>query len=115
MTFTPPSNTDTNIHLIIIQVALKTALRSYTAARGLITSELEPLVAPELRLIQESITEAFDVSPGRSRFTTRRRVRWDSKDIGSCKFLKFSTCFFLPLDITDLSLHSNHLFSLLQG
>jgi dynein heavy chain 1 len=45
-------------------------------------------VAPELRFIQESIMEAFDVSPGRSRPTARRRVRWDSKDVGSCKFLQ---------------------------
>ena len=64
-------------------MTLKTALRSYAAARGLVTPDLEPLVAQELQLIQESITEAFDVSTGRSKQTTRRRVRWDSKDIGS--------------------------------
>jgi hypothetical protein len=86
------------VHLPIIQVALKTALRSYAAARGLITPELEPLVAQELRFIRESITEAFDVSPGRSKSTTRRRVRWDSKDFGSCKFLLNSLTFILLFD-----------------
>lgn len=64
-------------------VTLKTALRSYAAARGLVTPDLEPLVAQELQLIRESMAEAFDVSTGSSKQTTRHRVRWDSKDIGS--------------------------------
>jgi dynein heavy chain 1 len=62
-------------------VALKTALQSYAAARGLITPELEPLVARELHAIQESITEAFDASSGRSKSSTKRRIRWDSKGL----------------------------------
>eukprot|EP00578_Thalassiosira_sp_NH16_P000852 CAMPEP_0181130604 /NCGR_PEP_ID=MMETSP1071-20121207/29959_1 /TAXON_ID=35127 /ORGANISM="Thalassiosira sp., Strain NH16" /LENGTH=49 /DNA_ID= /DNA_START= /DNA_END= /DNA_ORIENTATION= len=45
-------------------MALRTALRSYAAARGLVTSDLEPLVAPELRAIRESISEAFDAPSG---------------------------------------------------
>jgi dynein heavy chain 1 len=64
-------------------VALKTALRSYAAARGLITKELEPLVSQELRAIQESIAEAFDVSCDGSKKTSKRRTRWDSKDVGA--------------------------------
>ena len=62
-------------------MALKTALQSYSAARGLITPELEPLVAQELNAIKESISEAFDVSPGKAKPTTKRRIRWDSKDL----------------------------------
>lgn len=62
-------------------MALKTALQSYAAARGLVTAELEPLVAVELGAIKESIMEAFDVSPGRAKPTTKRRIRWDSKDL----------------------------------
>ncbi len=64
-------------------MALKTALRSYAAARGLITKELEPLVSQELRAIQESIAEAFDVSCDGSKKTSKRRTRWDSKDVGA--------------------------------
>ncbi|KAL7555016.1 hypothetical protein ACHAWF_018608 [Thalassiosira exigua] len=62
-------------------MALKTALRSYAAARGLVTPELEPLVAQELGTIKDAIAEAFDASPGKSKPTTRRRIRWDSKDL----------------------------------
>ena len=62
-------------------VALKTALQSYAAARGLVTPALEPLVAQELAAIRETIAEAFDVAPGKSKPTTRRRVRWDSKGL----------------------------------
>lgn len=64
-------------------MALKTALCSYAAARCLITPELEPLVSQELRSIQESIMEAFDVAADGSKTTTKRRMRWNSKDIGS--------------------------------
>jgi len=64
-------------------VALKTALQSYAAARGLVTPELEPLVAQELRAIQESITEAFDIAPPGKKSKATRRIRWDSKDLGS--------------------------------
>ena len=56
-------------------VALKTALCSYVAARCLITPELEPLVAQELKSIQESIMEAFDVSLDGSKTTTKRRMQ----------------------------------------
>ena len=63
-------------------VALKTALSSYAAARGLVTEELEPLVSQELKAIQESIGEAFDVSLDGKK-TSKRRIRWDSKDIGA--------------------------------
>ncbi len=71
-------------NLVISQrdkVALKTALSSYAAARDLITSELEPLVAQELRAIKDSILEAFDVSSDGTKVTTKRRIRWDSKHI----------------------------------
>jgi hypothetical protein len=64
-------------------VALKTALRSYAAARGLVTKELEPLMSQEIRAIQESIGEAFDVSLDGSKKKSKRRTRWDSKDVGA--------------------------------
>eukprot|EP00804_Cyclotella_cryptica_P026574 CCRYP_014010-RA/>CCRYP_014010-RA protein AED:0.03 eAED:0.03 QI:237/1/1/1/0.92/0.78/14/3696/3180 len=64
-------------------MALKTALRSYAAARGLVSSELEPLVAQELRSIRECIMEAFDVAADGSKITTKRRMRWNSKDLAS--------------------------------
>lgn len=56
-------------------VALKTALCSCAAARCLITPELEPLVAQELKSIQESIMEAFDVRLDGSKTTTKRRMQ----------------------------------------
>ena len=62
-------------------MALKTALQSYVAARGLITPDLEPLVARELLTIQESIAEAFDATSGSSKSSTKRRIRWDSKGL----------------------------------
>ena len=65
------------------KVALKTALQSYAAARALVTPELEPLVSQELRAIQDSITEAFDVPSATGRLSAKRRVRWDSKDLPS--------------------------------
>lgn len=40
-------------------------------------------MAQELSAIKESISEAFDVTPGRSKPTTKRRMRWDSKDLGN--------------------------------
>ena len=61
-------------------MALKTALRSYAAARGLITTELEPLVAQELRDIKDSITEAFEVSPDGTKLATKRHIRWESNN-----------------------------------
>ena len=64
-------------------MALKTALRSYAAARGLVTKELEPLMSQEIRAIQESIGEAFDVSLDGSKKKSKRRTRWDSKDVGA--------------------------------
>ena len=70
------------IYCCFFIVALKTALRSYAAARGLITKELEPLVSQEIRAIQESISEAFDVSLDGSKKVSKRRTRWDSKDVG---------------------------------
>ncbi|KAK1747403.1 dynein heavy chain [Skeletonema marinoi] len=60
---------------------MPTALSSYAAARGLITEELEPLVSQEMRAIQESIGEAFDVSLDGSK-KIKARTRWDSKDVG---------------------------------
>eukprot|EP00562_Extubocellulus_spinifer_P009490 CAMPEP_0178491962 /NCGR_PEP_ID=MMETSP0696-20121128/11685_1 /TAXON_ID=265572 /ORGANISM="Extubocellulus spinifer, Strain CCMP396" /LENGTH=4359 /DNA_ID=CAMNT_0020119857 /DNA_START=116 /DNA_END=13193 /DNA_ORIENTATION=+ len=60
---------------------LKTALRSYTVARELIPSELEPLVKPQLLAVQESVAEAFDVSLDGSKVVSKRRVRWDAKDM----------------------------------
>ena len=73
-----------NMHLFSFDmaVALKTALSSYAAARGLVTEELEPLVSQELKAIQESIGEAFDVSLDGKK-TSKRRIRWDSKDVGA--------------------------------
>ena len=47
------------------------------------TPELEPLVATELRSIQEAIMEAFDVAADGSKITTKRRMRWNNKDLAS--------------------------------
>lgn len=63
-------------------VAIKTALRSYSAVRGLVTPELEPLVMPELTIIRETIAEAFDCKLSESTAVTKkRRVRWDTKEM----------------------------------
>ena len=62
-------------------MTVKTALRSYTVARELIPPELEPLVKPQLLAIQESVAEAFDVSLDGSKVASRRRVRWESKEM----------------------------------
>ena len=62
-------------------MTVKTALRSYTVARELIPLELEPLVKPQLLAIQESVAEAFDVSLDGSKVASRRRVRWESKEM----------------------------------
>ena len=63
-------------------VAIKTALRSYSAVRALITPELEPLVMPQLLAIRECIAESFDVKLGSSTaITKKRRVRWDTKEM----------------------------------
>jgi dynein heavy chain 1, cytosolic len=60
-------------------VAIKTALRSYQAVRVLVTSELEPLVMPQLLEIRDCIAEAFDVKLSKTIGTKKRRVRWDTK------------------------------------
>jgi len=64
-------------------VALRGALRSYTAARELVTPELEPLVHSNIKAIRQSIEEAFGISIIEQTVTTRStlRIRWDSKDI----------------------------------
>ena len=62
-------------------MTIKTALRSYTVARELIPLELEPLVTPQLLAIQQSIAEAFDVSLDETKIASKRRVRWDTKDM----------------------------------
>jgi len=62
-------------------MTVKTALRSYTVARELIPPELELLVKPQLLAIQESVAEAFDVSLDGSKVASRRRVRWESKEM----------------------------------
>lgn len=62
-------------------MTIKTALRSYTVARELIPPELEPLVEPQLLAIQESVAEAFDTSLDGSKVASRRRVRWESKEM----------------------------------
>jgi len=62
-------------------MALKSALRSFTVVRDLITPELEPLMDTQLKAIQESISEAFDVSLDGTKITSKRRVRWDTKEM----------------------------------
>lgn len=63
-------------------VAIKTALRSYQAVRVLITTELEPLVMPQLLEIREIISEAFDVKLSSSTAVSKkRRVRWDTNEM----------------------------------
>ena len=62
-------------------MALKIALQSYVAARGLITPDLDPLVVRELLTIQESIAEAFDATSGSSNSSTKRCIRWYSKGL----------------------------------
>jgi dynein heavy chain 1, cytosolic len=63
-------------------IAIKTALRSYQAVRVLVTSEIEPLVMPQLLEIRECIAEAFDVKLSTSSaITKKRRVRWDTKEM----------------------------------
>ena len=65
-----------------LAIALRSALRSYTAARDLVTPELEPLVASNIKAVRQSIEEAFGISIDRT-VTVRStlRIRWDSKDI----------------------------------
>lgn len=68
-------------------MALKAALRSYAAARELITTELAPLLRPQLNSIRDSIAEAFGVSTSdttnstTTTTTSGRRVRWDAKEM----------------------------------
>jgi hypothetical protein len=42
-------------------IAIKTALRSSLAVRGLVTTELEPLLMPQILAVRETIVEVFDV------------------------------------------------------
>jgi dynein heavy chain 1 len=63
-------------------VAIKTALRSYQAVRSLITTNLEPLVMPQLLEVREIISEAFDVKLHTSTaIAKKRRIRWDSPNL----------------------------------
>lgn len=65
-------------------MALKTALRSYTAVRALVTPELELLVMPQLLSIRECISEAFDVKLSTSKAVAKkRRVRFDTRELAS--------------------------------
>jgi dynein heavy chain 1, cytosolic len=60
-------------------IAIKTALRSYQAVRGLVTPELEPLLMPQLLAVRETISEAFDVKLDTSTaIAKKRRIRWDA-------------------------------------
>jgi hypothetical protein len=60
-------------------IAIKTALRSYQAVRGLVTSELEPLLMPQLLAVREIMSEAFDVKLDTSTsIAKKRRIRWDA-------------------------------------
>lgn len=63
-------------------MALRSALRSFTAARELVTPELEPLLHTNIKSIRQIIEEAFDVSIDHS-VTVRPtpRIKWDSKAI----------------------------------
>jgi len=60
-------------------IVLKSALRSYNVFRSLLTTDLEPLVTPQVRAIRESISEAFNAS---ELTTSSRRVRWSDSVIG---------------------------------
>lgn len=62
-------------------MALKSALRSYSAIREFVTPEIQPLVMPQIKSIRESISEAFGISNDGKRMSSSRRVRWDGKDI----------------------------------
>ena len=63
-------------------IAIKTALRSYTAVRALISPELEPLVMPQLLAIRECVSEGFDVKLSTSTAVSKkRRVRFDAREI----------------------------------
>jgi dynein heavy chain 1, cytosolic len=65
-------------------VAIKTALRSYSAVRTLITPELEPLVKPQLLAIRECISESFDVKLSSSTAVSKkRRVRFGGRELPS--------------------------------
>lgn len=64
-------------------MALKIALQSYAAARGLVSPELEPLVAREIVAIKECIAEAFDATLRQSKSSTKRRIRWDSNGLAN--------------------------------
>lgn len=63
-------------------VAIKTAIRSYLAVRKFVTTELEPLVLPQLIEIRECFSEAFDAKLSSSTVVAKkRRIRWDSKEM----------------------------------
>lgn len=63
-------------------IAIKTALRSYQAVRGLIGADLEPLVMPQLLDVREIISETFDVKLETSNaIAKKRRIRWDSPNL----------------------------------
>jgi dynein heavy chain 1 len=63
-------------------MALRSALRSYTAAKELVTPELEPLLHSNIKAIRQSVEEVFGVSIDQT-VTVRSsiRIRWESKDI----------------------------------
>lgn len=63
-------------------IAIKTALRSYQAVRALLSSNLEPLVMPQLLDVREIISEAFDVKLDTSTaIAKKRRIRWESREM----------------------------------
>jgi dynein heavy chain 1 len=64
-------------------MAIKTALRSYQAARVFVTSELEPLLMPQMLEIRECVSETFDVKLTTSTLISKKkRIRWsDTKEM----------------------------------
>ncbi len=63
-------------------IAIKTALRSYQSVRALISSDLEPLVMPQLLDVRETVSEGFDVKLDTSMaIAKKRRIRWDSREL----------------------------------
>lgn len=53
---------DENLARYPYAMALKSALRSYQVTRELVSSDLEPLVFPQLKAIRDCVAEAFGIS-----------------------------------------------------
>jgi len=72
---------DENLARYPYAMALKSALRSYQVTRELVSSDLEPLVFPQLKAIRDCVAEAFGISLDSDGKSTSRRVRWETKEM----------------------------------